>query len=96
VEPTYRLLKTSRISLLLEEGRGDLGVSEVTELLSSRSAWLELCKTVSKYLYFSVFSLNLGVLKPVFTHKTTLRMKSSKIIMSLDVQITVLWQTRSF
>ena len=43
VEPTYRLLKTSRISLLLEEGRGDLGVSEVTELLSSRSAWLELC-----------------------------------------------------
>jgi hypothetical protein len=96
VEPTYRLLKTSRISLLLEEGRGDLGVSEVTELLSSRSAWLELCKTKSKYLYFVVFSLNLGVLKTVFTHQTMLRMKSSKIIMSLDVQITVLWQTRSF
>jgi hypothetical protein len=51
------LLKTSRISLLLEEGRGDLGVSEVTELLSSRSAWLELFKTKSKYLYFVVFSL---------------------------------------
>ena len=39
---SHLLLNTSRISRLLELGRGDLGVSEVTEWLSSRSAWLEL------------------------------------------------------
>ena len=34
----FRLLNTSRISRLLELGSGDLAVSDVTELLSSKSA----------------------------------------------------------